>query len=302
MTSRPHSMGPPAGTRITVVGIGAVGGTVAAALGDAGQTPVLAARTPVGRITRRLADEETTFDFPCVTEPKASASTDWVLLCTKAYQVDGASLWLEHLVNQNTRVAVLQNGVDHVERLSHLVPATRILPVVVYMACERERPDYFSQVRAGRLHVPDSPDGREFADLFAGSPAIEAIAEPDFPSLLWRKLTINAATGGICALSLNPNCILTDPAMSENARALMREVMVVGQAEGATFPDRFVDDTLEMLAGPVGAHWTSMAQDRKAGRRMEWEVRNAVVGKIARRHRIPTPLNDLVAALLAVAT
>ena len=75
--------------------------------------------------------------------------------------------------------------------------------------------------------------------------------------------------------------------MSENARALMREVMIVGQAEGATFPDRFVDDTLEMLAGPVGAHWTSMAQDRKAGRRMEWEVRNAVGGKIARRHRIP---------------
>lgn len=31
---------------------------------------------------------------------------------------------------------------------------------------------------------------------------------------------------------------------------------------------------------------------------MEWEVRNAVVGRLARRHGIATPLNDALTALL----
>lgn len=289
-------------TRIAVVGLGAVGGTVAAALGDAGHVPFLAARNRVERITRSLDKLETRYEFPCWTDPADASPVDWVLLCTKAYQVEGAAPWLERLVDDETQIAVLQNGVDHVERLSHLVPPERIVPVVVYMACERDQPGFVSQVRPGRLHVPDLPNGRQFAALFTGSPAVEGVAETDFASLLWRKLTINATTGGICALSLNPNRVLSDEAMRGSAGALMEEVMAVGRAEGATFPDRFVDETLAMLAGPVGAHWTSMAQDRKAGQRMEWEVRNAVVGKIARRHGISTPLNDLVTALLSVAT
>ena len=34
---------------------------------------------------------------------------------------------------------------------------------------------------------------------------------------------------------------------------------------------------------------------------MEWDARNAVVGRIARRHGIATPLNDALTAVLALA-
>lgn len=287
---------------VAVVGIGAVGGTVAAALGDGGHSPLLVARQPLTTISRSLAGKITEYQFRCVTDPSEAGKVDWVLLCTKAYQVDDATQWLERLVGDTTTVAILQNGVDHVERLSPFVPTDQLLPVVVYMACERERSGFVSQIRAGHLHVPDSARGRLFATLFEPSSAIEVVPETDFVSLLWRKLAINATTGAICTLTLNPNNVVSEQGIRGTARALMDEVMTVGRAEGASFPRHFVDETLDMLGGPVGRHWTSMAQDRKAGRRTEWEVRNAVIGKIARRYGIPTPLNDLVSALLSVAT
>ena len=43
-----------------------------------------------------------------------------------------------------------------------------------------------------------------------------------------------------------------------------------------------------------------MAADRRDGQPLEWEVRNAVVGRIGRRHGIATPVNDLIATLLSV--
>jgi ketopantoate reductase len=41
---------------IAVLGAGAIGGAMAAALGDAGHRPALCARTPFARLTRTLAD------------------------------------------------------------------------------------------------------------------------------------------------------------------------------------------------------------------------------------------------------
>ena len=44
---------------------------------------------------------------------------------------------------------------------------------------------------------------------------------------------------------------------------------------------------------------TSMLFDRLAGRRLEWEARNGVVGRLGAGHGIPTPVTDDVCARLA---
>ena len=48
-------------------------------------------------------------------------------------------------------------------------------------------------------------------------------------------------------------------------------------------------------------HWSSITVDRREGRPMEWEVRNAVIGRLGRAHGIETPMNDAITALLKAA-
>ena len=103
---------------IAVVGVGAIGGAMAAALGDAGHAPALCVRTPFRHLSRRLDGETRKYAHRVHTNPGELSHMDWVLLCTKAHQIAGAAHWLRRLIGPDTRVGVMQNGVDHVDRAS----------------------------------------------------------------------------------------------------------------------------------------------------------------------------------------
>ena len=69
-------------------------------------------------------------------DPTNAGRADVVLLCTKAYQSEGAAPWLDQLAGPGTVVAVLQNGIDQVARIQPLAPPADIVPVVVMIAAE----------------------------------------------------------------------------------------------------------------------------------------------------------------------
>jgi 2-dehydropantoate 2-reductase len=196
---------------------------------------------------------------------------------------------------------VLQNGVDHVERIQPLVPPeTLVLPVVVQMPAEKTSPGTIEQARTGMLIAPDSEAGHAFAALFEGA-RTRVEAHSDFLSQSWWKLISNASIGGVCALALKPNGAIREPETRELVLALMREVVEVGRAEGAILPDDAPDKVLRMMLQAAPDHWSSISVDRREGRPMEWQVRNGVVGRLGRRHGIATPLNDAITTLLRLA-
>jgi len=285
---------------IAVLGVGAIGGAVAAALGDAGHRLTLCVRTPFLRLSRTLGAETSHYEHPVYTQPDELSHHDWVLLCTKAHQIDGAAHWLHRLVGPHTRVAVMQNGVDHMDRVSTHVAAERTVPCIMMLPAHVVRPGVVEQARAGTVQVPDTEAGRGLAELFGDQDGIRVEPTADFVSALWSKLVSNAVGGAICALALKPLGAVAAAQVHALATGLMEEVVRVGEAEGATFPKDFVTELIGKYRGPIGGHWTSMAADRRDGRPMEWEARNAVVGVVGRRHGIPTPLNDALTALLAL--
>ena len=287
--------------RILIIGAGAVGCTVGAALGDAGHTPAFAVRSRFPYLERRFGGAVVHYETAQFTDPDQLGDYDFVLICTKSYHTDGALKWVRRPLPETTTVAVLQNGVDHVERLSPYLPSAQLLPAIVQMACERVSPGVAVQPRQGRICVPDTARGKRFVALFSDTNAVVARADPNFVSVQWQKLGLNAVNGAICALTLQPNSVLANPEVNKLAQRLMAEVVAVGRAQGAEFPSDYIDTTLGILTGHAAEHWTSMAADRRDGQAMEWEIRNAVVGRLGRRHNIPTPLNDLVTTLLSVA-
>lgn len=285
---------------IAVVGVGAIGGAMAAALGDAGHAPMLCVRTPFDRLSRRLDGDVRDYDLPILTRPGDTAPVDWVLLSTKAHQIDGAAAWLQRLIGPKTRVAVMQNGINHALRVSDFAPAERVVPCIIFLPSRVEAPGNIEQGRSGTVRVPDSAASHALAELFAGQTAVTIEPTADYVSAEWTKLVLNAVGGAICALAIKPLGAVAAPEVRALATGLIDEIVRVGRAEGAHFEDDFAERTIETFRGTIASHWTSIAADRRDGRRMEWQVRNAVVGEVGRRHGIATPLNDAVTALLAL--
>lgn len=287
-------------TTLALIGPGAIGATIACRLAQSPELAVtVCARTPFEQLVVETPGGRLEAAVPVLTDPADAQVADWVLIATKAYETEATARWLVGLLGPQTRVAVLQNGVEHVARFTPFVPAARILPVVVDISAERQGPGQVRQREGGGLTVPDSADGRDFAALFALT-GLTAATDPDFISTLWRKLCLNAA-GAVNGIAQQPARIAHDSEIAALMRGLAAECAAVGRAEGATLDDDMADQVVARFRGQPGDSVNSLLADRRAGGRTEYDARNGVVVRLGEKHGIPTPLNRLAAALLRVA-
>jgi 2-dehydropantoate 2-reductase len=215
-----------------------------------------------------------------------SAPVDWVLLCTKAQHTEAAAPWLKRLCGPLTRVAVLQNGIDHVARVAPLAGGAAVVPVLVYYTGERLAPDRV-RLRHGGAHdllAADDDAGEAFAQLFAGT-ELRVVLSGDFLTLAWRKL-LNVVANPITALTLQRQAVLRRPDVHELCRAILDEAVAVARADGARVADDEAERSLATLAGYSGELGTSMYFDRLAGRTLEVEALTGAVAAAGARHGI----------------
>ncbi len=285
---------------VAVVGLGSIGGVAAGCLAAAGRHDVVAClRRPVERFT--LDRPEGTVEVPlrCLTDPARAEPVDWVMLCTKAHQTETAAPWLSRLCMRQTRVAVLQNGIDHVARVAPLANGATVLPVIVYYNGERLAPDHVRMRRAGKddVVVADDEVGRAFAKLLDGT-GLGALISNDFATLLWRKLLINAIANPITALALQRQAVLRRPDIQELCRAVLDEAVAVARADGARLAEDEPSRTMATLMTFSGELGTSMYFDRLAGRQLEVEALTGAIVAAGERHGIATPINRVLLVLL----
>lgn len=284
------------------MGTGAVGAVTAAALAQTGRHEVLLC-------ARRLRPAPTVWfdggggsvrlDAPVLVDPASVPGTvDAVVLAVKAHQTAGATGWLGRLRAEHTPVLVLQNGVEHVERLAGTVSAEHVVPGIVWCTAE-EVAEGDVCVRRGdrRVEVPDDEAGRQVAALFAGS-FLELRPLIDFRTAAWDKLVHNAVVA-VEPLTGRRAEVFGDPGIRALAAALAQECVAVARADGAELSPDYADVVMERLGAQPPGNGTSILYDRLAGRPLEWDARNAVISRIGTRHGVPTPVSDVLVPLLA---
>ena len=285
---------------VAVIGLGSIGGVAAGCLIAAGRHDVVACvRTPIERLTLDAPGGTVELPLAALTDPTQAKPADWVLLCTKTHATASAAPWLKRLCTPATRVAVLQNGIDHVARVAPFADGATVVPVIVYYNGERLAADRV-RLRHGAdqdFVVADDDAGRAFAQLFAGTP-LRVHCGQDFVTLAWRKLLINAVASPVTALTLQRQAVLRRPDIQALCLAVLEEAIAVGRAEGAQLAADEAARTLTTLFTFSGELGTSMYFDRRAGRPLEHEALTGAIVAAGERHGIATPLNRALLALL----
>jgi len=292
-------------TSIAVIGPGAVGGTLAAWLAqNPAHAVTVCVRTPFETLEVETPKGPITATPRVVVSPErlkdaGLSPVDWVLVTTKTYDTEGAWAWLDVLVGSETRVAILRNGVEHIEPFASRIAAERLVPAVVDIPAERSAPGRARQRRNGWIKVPAGAAGEAFAGLFAHTPiAVEAVA--DFTTEAWKKLALNCA-GAVNALVLKPAGIAQDEGAAQVMKSLVRECVAVGRAEGAELSDDLPDQVIAGYRAADPGSVNSLHADRAAGRPMELDARNGVIVRKGAAHGIATPANAMIVTLLAAA-
>jgi 2-dehydropantoate 2-reductase len=285
---------------IAVIGLGSIGGAVAGSLGAAGRHELLACtRRPLEHLTVERPDDTLRIAIRALTDPAGARPVDWVLLCTKAHQTPATAPWLAGLCGPRTRVAVLQNGIRHAERLAPFVGGATVVPVIVYFNGERLGPDHVRMRHAGErdLAARDDADGRDFVELFAGTP-MRMLLSRDFDTLVWHKLIINSAANPVTALTLQRLAVLRRADIKALCLEISEEAVAAGRADGASLSADEAARTLATVLTYPPEAGTSMYFDRLAGRPLEIEALTGAIVAAGERHSVPTPLNRLLLTLL----
>lgn len=284
---------------IAVIGLGSIGGVIAGLLRAADRHDVVACvRRPLDKLTVERSEGAIDVPITALTDPAQAKPVDWVLLCTKAQDTAASAPWLRQLCGADTRVATLQNGIGHAERLAPLVAHANIVPTIVYYNGERLAPDRVRYRSSGEhdFAVADDAGGRAFAGLLDGT-TMRILLSPDFKTLAWRKLLLNAVANPVSALTLQRNAVFRRDDIKTLCLALLEEAATVGRAEGAQLATDEAEQTMNrLLAIPPDAA-SSMYFDRLAGRPLEIEALTGAVVAAGERHQIPTPLSRAVLVL-----
>ena len=314
------------GYKVAVVGAGAIGAYVGAALSRGGANVALVARgdhlramqargvlvhSEHGDFTARLnaTDELTTI-----------GPVDVVILTLKAHQIGAIATTLPSLFHDDTTVISIQNGlpwwyferlggpydgmtlesVDPGGRIAAAIAPERVIGSVAYAASELEAPGVVRHIGVTRflLGEPDCTTSGRLATIARAFEAggLETPISNDIRAEIWLKLLGNTSFNPISALTRASLVDMADdPLVANLAREMMTESVAILTRLGVTLAAT-VDERIDR-ARAVGAHKTSMLQDLEAGRPMEIEALLGSIVELGARLDIPTPATSHVYAL-----
>lgn len=309
-------------TRVAVMGAGAIGTWLGAALAEAGEDVTLVARGAHLAALQdhgarlRLADGERAVAVRAVGTPaEVEGPVDVLLLTLKAHDLPAAAAGLRGLVGPDTTVVSAQNGipwwwfhpeprgvaaVDPDGAIARALPPSQALGAVVYLGGSVPEPGTVATRPEAGL-VLGEPDGTASERLEAVASLLERAGFPvrrtgAIRMEVWTKLMGNASFNLVGVLTrAGLGTMATDPGTAAILRQVMEEVVAIASAAGGR-PELSVEQRLA-VAARLGDHKPSTLQDLEAGKRLELDALGAAVLELADAAGVPVPTLRTVYAL-----
>ena len=237
--------------------------------------------------------------------PDQAGVCDLLLVCVKSYDTEKAAERIRPAVGPHTVVISLQNGVENEDMLGPLLDTANVLGGMVYIGAELTAPGAVLHSFSGRLVFGERRGQRtarveQLEKIFLAAD-IQAELSTDITTTLWDKLMWNAAFNAVATLTRST---VGEVLASLHTRTLIRETMLeviaVAQAQGLSLATSRADEHIESSQSPTMALFpTSMAQDLRQRKRLEYDALNGAVVRFGDRFQVPTPLNKTFYTLLA---
>ncbi|MEV7094602.1 2-dehydropantoate 2-reductase [Amycolatopsis sp. NPDC051045] len=295
--------------KFAIIGAGGLGGFFGARLTAAGHDVSFLARGEHLTALRErgltvLGPEATTLPVHATGDPAELGTADAVLLAVKTWQLDAAVAALAPVVDADTAVITLQNGVEAPAQVARVLGKDAVLPGVAKVIAALAGPGTIRHVGgAGSLDVAEwdnraSERVERIRAAFAGA-GIGTTPPADIWADLWAKFLFIAPAGGLGAVTgATFGELRHHPETRRTLHAAMAEIEQLARASGVDLPTGVVAATLAFLDGQPAEGTTSLQRDIAAGRPSESDAWTGAVVRLGREAGIPTPVNDVLYAVL----
>ncbi len=280
--------------RIAVIGVGGLGGTLAALLSRAGHEVVAVARgehlAAIARDGLRLESETLgtiTARLHATSDPSRAAGAEAIIVAVKTFQLAE----LARRIPKARVVLPLSNGVDAGSLLPGSIPGACFVFSWIAAPGVIQHKGLAPRVLAG-------PGAEGLCDVLRSS-GVDAQVVPDIRATLWEKLLFVEPLGAVGAASRSPaGVIRAVPETRKLLESAMREVAAVAQGLNIALAREAVAAALTRLDSLPPDSMSSMQRDLRDGRRSELSELTFAVVRHGLAAGVATPVHDFLYACL----
>lgn len=295
--------------KVAVYGAGGVGAYFGGRLAEAGADVHLIARGDhLDALQRNGLDVKSVHgdvhvDPPATNDPAEIGPCDFVLFCVKSFDTENAAGRTHPLLDGDTGVLSLQNGLDNEPNLVTELGREHVMGGVAYIFSTIAEPGVVShtggpgRIVFGELDGRRTERGKRLLDACERAD-IDAHLSDDILRELWRKAAfICAQAGTTAAVRLPLGEIRNTDSTWALYRRLLEEVVAVGESSGIDL-DGVVEEWLSFAADLDADAYSSLHYDMTHGKRMELEALHGAVLRRADEHGIDVPMTEAIYAIL----
>lgn len=288
---------------IAVIGVGATGTVLAAALLSQNPETVLVVRNPsTGEALKThgiSVTGEVTYQVPVRhvydrIRLLKGRNLDLIFICTKTFNLEHILEELKDVVTTNTKIVSAHNGLgtedviadafgpDAAFRMSLNYGVSLTGPTEAHVAFFN-RPNHLGSV---------TPANKAFGDTIAKMLTASGLTTEcveDIKLYVWRKMVMKCTMAPLCAVTDRTlKQVLDFPPLREIADNCFQEILAVAKARGYDFGEEYLRTALGYLE-KAGGHKDSMCYDVAKQQRTEIDFLGGKVVEYGRAAGIPTP-------------
>ncbi|WP_456475851.1 ketopantoate reductase family protein [Candidatus Pyrohabitans sp.] len=232
---------------------------------------------------------------------------DLIMITTKSYDTARAVEEVAPLVDEDTAVMSMQNGIGNEEVIARVVGRQNTMGGMAIFGARLIEPGhaevtvYASECLVGELEGGLSERAQRLTSAFT-SAGIPTRASEDIIRDKWLKAFYNIALNPLSAILRVPYGELGEmPETLSLMRAMLREAFQVALACGIRVEytwEEYYEHLLRDLLPPTAKHISSMLQDIERGKKTEIDYMNGAVVGLGKRHSIPTPVNETITKIV----
>jgi 2-dehydropantoate 2-reductase len=298
--------------KICILGAGALGCAIGAALSEAGHETWLLNRNAahvdaIAGHGLKVLDErgERTVKIHASTSAEAIGPVDLVIVLVKSFHTEQAILGAQALLGADTLVLSLQNGLGHEDILAKVVGRSRVLAGKTYVGGVLLAPGSIRSGVVGKHTYIGELDGKlttraqHIAAAFSDAGLATTVSD-NILGTMWDKLLINVATGALSGITmLTYGQLYSEPQLKATALGAVAEAIAVATAAGVQLGITHPGEAWNLASEGLPASFkTSMLQSLEKGSITEIDFINGSIVRYGQRYGVPTPINATLVACI----
>ncbi len=290
--------------RIAISGIGAVGGYYGGMLAhryqDSSDVEIffisrgenLKVIQEKGLEIRATNGTFTVFPKLATDKPEEIGEVDYLLCCTKSYDLHANLLALSPVIGKHTIVVPFLNGANITEEIHAAFPSLEVWKGCVYIGSRLIAPGVISKFSAKERLFFGSESGdeikqKQLLDILLNA-GINAFNPKEITLRIWKKFFMISTAATITSYFDRPiNEVIREE--YDSFKSLCVELNNLALAKGICFEDDIIESTLETQKMMPPGSITSMHHDFRQGKSTELETLTGYVVREAQKFNVPTP-------------